>query len=104
MREAVRFSVIPSAGREPYRCDTVSVDHHDLAELQGTGEPRLLRNDRGLSLRSRFQKEACSTAAATRNTVLSSKCLPSTCNPMGRPDCVLPQGTLIPGTPARSAV
>jgi len=47
---------------------------------------------------------AFSLACATRKIVLSSKCRPRICNPMGSFSLVSPQGTEIPGIPARSAV
>src|SRR5438270_1921514 len=50
-----------------------------------------------------YAARPCSTAWARRKRVLSSKCLPSICNPIGRPDLVWPQGTLMPGMPTRSA-
>lgn len=46
----------------------------------------------------------CSIACATRKIVASSKCLPSTCAPIGSPALELPQGTEIPQMPARFAV
>ena len=46
---------------------------------------------------------AASTAAPTRNTVDSSKCLPSTCTPIGNPAAVVPAGALIPQIPASDA-
>src|SRR5450755_5092298 len=47
---------------------------------------------------------AFSLACATRKIVLSSKWRPRICNPMGSFSLVSPQGTEIPGIPARSAV
>ncbi len=46
---------------------------------------------------------AASMAAPTRSIVDSSKCLPSTCTPMGRPSFVVPKGTLMPQMPASEA-
>ena len=51
-----------------------------------------------------FTYAAFSLACATRNIVLSSKCRAKICNPMGNFSLVCPQGTEIPGIPARSAV
>src|SRR5204862_2541917 len=45
-----------------------------------------------------------SYACATRRIVASSKCLPKICNPIGKFSRVSPQGTEIPGMPARSEV
>src|SRR6266852_1002270 len=47
---------------------------------------------------------AFSLACATLRIVLSSKCRPRICSPMGNFSFVSPQGTEIPGMPARSAV
>src|SRR5581483_1338632 len=73
-------------GESPHQC-------HVTKETHG-GHPINHEDLRGV----------CSTVCATRSIVLSSKCLPNTCRPIGRPDWALPQGTLSPGTPARSAV
>src|SRR5258708_1957592 len=74
---------------------------HSLKIFAGVCIPRYAS---GLQKKADFQEEACSTACPTRSTLLSSKCLPNTCRPIGRPVLVCPQGTLIPGIPARSAV
>ena len=50
-----------------------------------------------------YARCAASIAAPTRNIVASSKCLPSTCTPIGRPAAVVPAGTLIPQMPAKDA-
>jgi hypothetical protein len=47
---------------------------------------------------------AFSLACATLKIVLSSKCRPRICSPMGNFALVSPQGTEMPGIPARSAV
>jgi hypothetical protein len=47
---------------------------------------------------------ACSYAWATRKIVASSKWRPRICSPIGSFSLVVPQGTEIPGMPARSAV
>ena len=49
-------------------------------------------------------RAASSYAAATRSTVLSSKCFPKICIPMGSLSFVSPHGTEIPGIPAMFAV
>src|SRR5437660_7410889 len=83
-----------------------------LLLLRCPGPQRFLQSRQELFLPSNspsafgdvFHNPFCSTAYATRRTVLSSKCFPSTCKPIGNPALVSPQGTLMPGMPTRSAV
>src|SRR5581483_4003708 len=56
------------------------------------------------SAASNYAAWACSSAWPRRTSVASSKWRPRICMPMGRPSRDWPQGTEMPGTPARSAV
>src|SRR3989338_4570287 len=69
---------------------------NDSFEIAHTAAPS------SMGLRARKFK-VCSIVCAARKITLSSKGLPISCTPIGRPDAVNPQGTESAGTPAKLA-
>ena len=57
-----------------------------------------------IALQRQAEPPALSNASASRNIVVSSKCLVTICMPTGSPSAVFPHGTLRHGIPARLPV
>src|SRR5438034_8449468 len=102
-----RIRAVPLGPRHPRRLRAVDPGRRGPALLRGPvrGAGSGIRHSlsRATSEGTNADPRSRSNAFATRRTVCSSSTFPVICNPTGRPFPSVPHGTLMAGTPARSA-